>query len=147
MQRSPQLLRLCSSLLFALAFAMLCLAGLAVAQDLQTSAPIQLTFPLKADVPNQDQYLTSSTAPVNSTFDHSMLDSTTHYPGSTLQERLNPHSADTKTRPPGSGLYSSISRTRGGGPPLLRANCTRRRGRLCKKDRKSAIVEVAGGNI
>ncbi|MGC2112687.1 MAG: M23 family metallopeptidase [Candidatus Korobacteraceae bacterium] len=42
------------------------------------SLPI-LTFPLKADVKNQDQHLTSSTAKANSVFDHSMLDSRTLY--------------------------------------------------------------------
>src|SRR5271167_222072 len=60
----------CAILLSAL------LSAIAAAQSL---APIQLTFPLKADVPDQDQHLTSATAPVNSTFDHSMLDATTHY--------------------------------------------------------------------
>ena len=45
----------------------------------QEPATLPLTFPLKATVPNQDQHLTSATAPVNSTFDHSMLDATTHY--------------------------------------------------------------------
>lgn len=48
-----------------------------VAQEAQSLAPIYLTFPLKATVPNQDQHLTSATAPVNSVFDHSMLDATT----------------------------------------------------------------------
>ena len=49
------------------------------AQEAQNPVPIHLTFPLKATVPDQDQHLTSATAPVNSTFDHSMLDATTHY--------------------------------------------------------------------
>ncbi len=79
MRQFPRWVTLCSGLLFAPVFGLLCLAGLAAAQDTQIPAPIQLTFPLKADVPNQDQHLTSATAPVNSTFDHSMLDSTTHY--------------------------------------------------------------------
>jgi len=51
----------------------------ALAQEAQNSAAFGLTFPLKATVPDQDQHLTSATAPVNSTFDHSMLDATTHY--------------------------------------------------------------------
>ncbi len=51
----------------------------AAAQDVPSPAPIQLTFPLKATVPDQDQHLTSATAPANSVFDHSMLDATTHY--------------------------------------------------------------------
>lgn len=45
-----------------------------VAQDNQIQL---LTFPLKADVKNQDQHLTSSTAKTNSVFDHSMIDSGT----------------------------------------------------------------------
>jgi murein DD-endopeptidase MepM/ murein hydrolase activator NlpD len=49
------------------------------AQETQYPSAIHLTFPLKATVPDQDQHLTSATAPVNSTFDHSMLDATTHY--------------------------------------------------------------------
>jgi murein DD-endopeptidase MepM/ murein hydrolase activator NlpD len=53
--------------------------GRIFAQEAQSLAPIQLTFPLKATVPNQDQHLTPSSAPVNSVFDHSMLDATTHY--------------------------------------------------------------------
>src|SRR5271169_7213559 len=60
----------CAILLSAL------LSAIAAAQSL---APIQLTFPLKATVPDQDQHLNSATAPVNSVFDHSMLDATTHY--------------------------------------------------------------------
>ena len=56
-----------------------CAAAGASAQEADTLAAIQLTFPLKATVPDQDQHLTSATAPVNSVFDHSMLDATTHY--------------------------------------------------------------------
>lgn len=52
---------------------------LAAAQEVSTPATLQLTFPLKATVPDQDQHLTSALAPVNSTFDHSMLDAATHY--------------------------------------------------------------------
>jgi hypothetical protein len=51
----------------------------AAAQNMPSPAPLQLTFPLKATVPDQDQHLTSATAPANSVFDHSMLDATTHY--------------------------------------------------------------------
>ncbi len=51
----------------------------AAAQDVPSPAPMQLMFPLKATVPDQDQHLTSATAPTNSVFDHSMLDATTHY--------------------------------------------------------------------
>ena len=40
-----------------------------------------LTFPLKADVPNEDQHLTSATAMTNSVFDHSMFNSTTQQYG------------------------------------------------------------------
>ena len=40
-----------------------------------------LTFPLKADVPNEDQHLTSATAMTNSVFDHSMFNSTTRQYG------------------------------------------------------------------
>ena len=58
---------------------MVCLAASATAQDASSPATFTLTFPLKATVPDQDQHLTSATAPVNSTFDHSMLDATTHY--------------------------------------------------------------------
>jgi len=66
---------LCGVLMFTLAGGYVC----APAQDAPSPASIQLTFPLKATVPDQDQHLTSATAPVNSTFDHSMLDATTHY--------------------------------------------------------------------
>ena len=61
-------------LLFALVAGAVCHA-----QDAPNPASLQLTFPLKATVPDQDQHLTSATAPVNSTFDHSMLDASTHY--------------------------------------------------------------------
>jgi len=40
-----------------------------------------LTFPLKADVPNEDQHLTSATAMTNSVFDHAMFNSTTEQYG------------------------------------------------------------------
>jgi murein DD-endopeptidase MepM/ murein hydrolase activator NlpD len=43
----------------------------------QTNLPI-LNFPLKANLPNQDQHLTAATAKTNSVFDHSMYDSGTH---------------------------------------------------------------------
>lgn len=57
----------------------LAFAGTAMAQDLSGSAPVQLTFPLKADVPNLDQYITSATAKSNSVFDHDMMDATGLY--------------------------------------------------------------------
>lgn len=41
----------------------------------------QLAFPLKADIPNQDQHLTAATALTNSVFDHSMFSSSTHLYG------------------------------------------------------------------
>ena len=75
MRPFPQVVTLCAGLLFTLAS----LVGIARTQGSPSPAAFQLTFPLKATVPNQDQHLTSSTAPVNSTFDHSMLDTTTHY--------------------------------------------------------------------
>lgn len=73
MQQFSRWVALWSILAFALSW--VC----AAAQEAQSLAPIQLTFPLKATVPNQDQHLTSSTAPANSVFDHSMLDAATHY--------------------------------------------------------------------
>ena len=51
----------------------------ASAQEMQVPDQHLLTFPLKAIVPGQDQHLTAATGPVNSVFDHSMLDSTVHY--------------------------------------------------------------------
>jgi len=38
-----------------------------------------LTFPLKANVPNQNQHLSAATASTNSVFDHSMLNASTLY--------------------------------------------------------------------
>ncbi len=60
-----------------LACGVVSLAGLVNAQDPDNFSLPRVTFPLKADLPNQDQHLTSSTAKVNSVFDHSMLNSTT----------------------------------------------------------------------
>jgi hypothetical protein len=77
-----QSLRLSESryvLLLTLASALVCFTGRTYAQEAESPAPVQLTFPLKATVPNQDQHLTSSTAPANSVFDHSMLDAMGHY--------------------------------------------------------------------
>ena len=47
----------------------------------QTNPLPPLIFPLKADAPNLDQHLTSSTAMTNSVFDHSMFNSTTQQYG------------------------------------------------------------------
>ena len=58
----------------ALVCSVLSLGGVARAQE---PAMTGLTFPLKSDLPNQDQHLSSSTAKVDSVFDHSMLNSTT----------------------------------------------------------------------
>ena len=75
-QRSRRL-RSCSSAIFLLA-GMVALVGHLTAQD----NPLQpLTFPLKADVRNQDQHLTAATAKANSVFDHSMFNSNTHLYG------------------------------------------------------------------
>lgn len=59
-----------SAMLFPLLFLAMALA----AQDNPVGI---LTFPLKANIPNQDQHLTASTAKTNSVFDHSMYDSGT----------------------------------------------------------------------
>lgn len=59
--------------------AMLFIAGDARAQQVQTPDQHLLTFPLKAIVPDEDQHLTPATGPVNSVFDHSMLDASVRY--------------------------------------------------------------------
>ncbi len=64
-------------LLAALACIVVSLAGRVSAQQPENAAILHLAFPLKSDLPNMDQHLTSATAKVDSVFDHSMLDSTT----------------------------------------------------------------------
>jgi len=73
--RRPKSPALCVVALLAL---LLIPAG-AGAQEMQVPDQHLLTFPLKAIVPGQDQHLTAATGPVNSVFDHSMLDATVHY--------------------------------------------------------------------
>jgi hypothetical protein len=77
MQRLPRFWFTRLLLLAALAGSALSLAGLANAQEPDTSVMPRMTFPLKSDLPNLDQHLTSATAKVDSVFDHSMLNSTT----------------------------------------------------------------------
>src|ERR1035437_10113725 len=77
MQRLPALWFTRLLLLPALAGSTLSLAGLANAQEPDNSVMPRMTFPLKSDLPNLDQHLTSATAKVDSVFDHSMLDSAT----------------------------------------------------------------------
>jgi murein DD-endopeptidase MepM/ murein hydrolase activator NlpD len=67
------------SWLLAALLAMLFTSAGAGAQQVQTPDQHLLTFPLKAIVPNEDQHLTPATGPVNSVFDHSMLDATVRY--------------------------------------------------------------------
>ncbi len=69
------------SRLSAYMFFVCLLGGFATNLAAQDSRLPLLTFPLKADVKNQDQHLTSATARTNSVFDHSMYSFTTHQYG------------------------------------------------------------------
>ncbi len=60
-----------------LLFSLFVLSTLAFAQ--QQPSLLQMTFPLKGVVPNQDQHLTSAIAPANSVFDHSMFNALGNY--------------------------------------------------------------------
>jgi hypothetical protein len=56
----------------------ICLLTACAAPVLPQEAPVApLNFPLKANIPNQDQHLIAATAKTNSVFDHSMFNSNT----------------------------------------------------------------------